>query len=468
MKRITKNFASLFISDAVSRILGFFAIVYIARMLSVEGLGIISYGMAFFTYALLFANPGLTTIGAREIAKDHNNRRIIEEILGLRLTLASLIFLLFIIGLIVIPGKPITKNIIFFYLLSLFPFAILLEFVFQGREEMGCIGISRLVQYSIYVILLFILLKISHDILMVPISFFIGYCAAAGILIFVFLNKYKSVRIRFSLRSWRNLLIVSFPVGLAVIFNQASLNLPPIILGVFHSKVEVGVFSAGFKIIIMLLIIERVFHYVFFPVISKQFIHAPEKLRSSFTFLTRLLFAITIPLTFGGIILADNLITFIYGAGFEGAIIIFRILLLYFLVAPVNTIFGYGLVSINQERRFFKIITYTALINLILIIILGINFKGQGAAIALFISEIIAIVLMNRELKKFVKFKSLKYIIKPLIASIIMVIVLYTLKYLSIIILVVLGIIIYSVVFYLIKGFSKEEIRNLKQTIIQK
>jgi O-antigen/teichoic acid export membrane protein len=402
-----------------------------------EGLGIISYGMAFLTYALLFANPGLTTIGAREIAKNHNNHRIIEEILGLRLMLASLIFLLFIIGLIVIPGKPITKNIIFFYLLSLFPFAILLEFIFQGREEMGYIGISRLVQYSIYVILLFVLLKISHNILMVPISFFIGYCAGTGILIFIFLSKYKSVKIKFSLRSWHNLLIVSFPVGLAVIFNQVSLNLPPIILGVFHSKVEVGVFSAGFKIIIMLLIIERVFHYVFFPVISKQFTHAPEKLRSSFTFLTRLLFAI-------------------------------RILLLYFLVAPVNTIFGYGLVSINQERRFFKVITYTALINLILIIILGINFKGQGAAVALFVSETIAIVLMNRELKKFVKFKSLKYIIKPFIASLIMGIVLYALKHLSIIILVILGIIIYSVVFYLIKGFSKEEIRNLKQTFVQK
>ncbi|GAI71323.1 unnamed protein product, partial [marine sediment metagenome] len=68
----------------MSSSLGFFAIVYIARTLSAEGLGIISYGMAFFTYALLFANPGLTTIGAREIAKNHNNRRIIEEILGLR------------------------------------------------------------------------------------------------------------------------------------------------------------------------------------------------------------------------------------------------------------------------------------------------------------------------------------------------------------------------------------------------
>lgn len=468
MKQVSKNFISLFISDAASRILGFIAIVYIARLLSVEGFGLVSYGLAFLTYALLFANPGLTTIGAREIAKDIKNRRIIDEILGLRLTLASLIFVLFIVGLSVIPGQLFTKRIILFYLLSLFPFAILLEFVFQGRQEMECIGISRFIQYGIYVILLFILLKKTQDILMVPVSFFAGYSIAAGFLIVVFLYKYKSIRIKFSFNLWRDLLITSTPVGLATIFNQVSLNLPPIILGVLYTKAEVGYFSAGFRIVAMLLIIERVFHYVFFPIISKQFKHAQDKLKSSFTFLTRLLFAITIPLACGGIVLADGLIDFIFGAEFEGAILIFRILLLYFLFAPVNTIFGYGLVAINQQKRFLKVITITAIINTILIIILGIHFKGQGAAAALFVSEMIGIILMHRELIRFIEFNSLKYIVKPLISAILMGIVLYTLRQWHVIILVILGIFIYTILFYLIKGFSKEELRNLKLTFTQK
>jgi len=468
MKRVSKNFLSLFLSDAASRILGFIAIVYIARTLTIEGFGFINYGLAFLTYALLFTNPGLTTIGAREIAKDVSNRKVIDEIFGLRLSLSGCVFLVFIIGLLLIPGHPITKKIILFYLFSLFPFAFLLEFVFQGREEMEFIGISRLVQYAIYVIFISVLLKTSRDIVMVPVAFLIGYSAAALFLLIIFLRKYKSIQIKFSFRFWRRLLAVSTPVGLATIFNSASLNFPPLILGIMYSKTEVGAFSAGFKVIVVLLIVERVFHYVFFPVISKQYALAPEKLKSSFALLTRILFAITIPLTLGGIILAPNIISLIYGAGYESAVMIFRILLLYFLIAPINSIFGYGLVAINQERQFFKVITITTFLNFILIVLLGLFYNAEGVAAALFISEMIGIIVMNRELKRHVRFRSLKYIFKPLISSLVMAIILYVLNDLSTVISLILGLFAYVMLFYFIRGFSRKDLENLKQAITQK
>jgi O-antigen/teichoic acid export membrane protein len=463
MREVSKNFVSLFISDAASRILGFVGVVYIARLLTIEGFGLVNYGLAFLTYALLFANPGLTTIGAREIAKDHINRKIIEEVLGLRVLFALIIFIIFIVGLKIIPGQPETKKVILVYLFSLFPFAVLLEFVFQGREEMEYIGISRLVQYGVYVGLLLVFLGKGQGILVVPTSFFVGCSVAATFLIIVFFSKYKSLRLKFSFSSWRRLLIISTPVGLATIFNQVSLNLPPIFLGVFYSKIEVGLFSAGYKIIIMLLIIERVFHYVFFPIISKQYSRSPEKLKSSFTFLTRLLFAITVPLALGGIILANKIILFIFGSGYETAVNVFRILLLYFLISPINSIFGYGLISIEREWQFFKVITITAIINVILIVILGIYVKSLGVAYALFISEMIGLVLMNKELRKSVQFKSVKYLVKPIIATIIVGTVLYVCRDFHIMVLLVLGIFVYLLSVYFIKLFTKDELRDIKQ-----
>jgi PST family polysaccharide transporter len=316
------------------------------------------------------------------------------------------------------------------------------------------------------VILLFVLVRGGHDILRIPTSFFIGYVAAAAFLIIIFFKKYKLIRLRFSWNFWRHLLTISTPVGLATIFNQVSLNLPPLVLGIVHTKSEVGFFSAGFKVISMFLIVERVFHYVFFPIITKQHTTTPEKLSKSFTFLTKFLFAITIPVAFGGYVLATSIIQFIFGAGYEGTIIMFRILLLYFVITPINTIFGYGLVAMDQERRFFKVISITAFINLILIVFLGINFKGAGAAAALFVSEVIGIVLMNRELRKFVSFKSMTYMVKPLLASCVMATILYVLRYWYILILVVLGLLVYVLTFYVIKGFTREELTNIKLTVM--
>ncbi len=461
MRRISRNFLSLFVSDGLTRVIGFAATVYIARLLAVEGFGLISYGLAFVSYALLFANPGLTVIGAREVAKTPQDRRFIEGVIGLRIVLAIIIFSILFIGVRFIPGDGVTKQIIIIYALTLFPFAVLLEFVFQGREEMEFIGMGRILQYGVYLIILLVFLKSAEEIAVVPLAFALGYVVSAVFLLAFYFKKNGYLKPRFSIAHWRAILIAAIPVGLAIIFNQVTISLPPIVLGIFHTNYEVGIYSAGYKIVFMLLIIERVFYYVFFPVLAKQFAKNPEKLKSNFAFLTRMLFALTIPLTLGGLVLGPRIIDLIYGRAFHEAVGVFRILLLYFMMAPINTIFGYGLIAIDQERRFFKIITITAVMSAVLIIILGMESGSVGAAWALLIAETISIILMNRELKKFVLFRSLRHMVKPFIAAFVMAVGLHVLGQWSVIASIIAGLLLYTVILYAIRGFTKDDLKNV-------
>jgi O-antigen/teichoic acid export membrane protein len=466
MKKVSRNFLSLFFSDGVTRLIGFAATIYIAHVLAVEGFGLINYGLAFISYALLFANPGLTIIGAREVAKAPQDRSFIEETLGLRIILAIAIFVVFFVGTILIPGGVTTKKIILIYALALFPFAVLLEFVFQGREEMGYVGAGRVIQYGVYLAILLLFLKHSSDILVVPIAFAVSYVLSTVFLIMAYIKKYKKLGLRFSIPRWRAILSLSIPVGIAVILNQVTISLPPIVLGIFKTSYEVGIFSAGYKIVFMLLIIERVFYYVFFPILSRQHEKDPAKLASSFNFLTRFLFALTIPITAGGLILAPGIIAIIYGQPFQEAIGVLRILLLYFMIVPINTIFGYGLIAIDRERRFFRIITVTALINAVLIVVLGLRFGFHGAALALLISESISIILMNRELRSFIRFGKSTYVLRPLIAAFVMAVILYLLRTLPAIVLFLLGTIVYLLAFYIVRGFSKADLKNIKDVFV--
>ena len=468
MQRLSRNFLALFLSDGITRLIGFAATVYIARLLAVEGFGLISYGVAFISYALLFANPGLSVIGAREVAKAPKDRRFIEETLGLRLVLAIMIFIIFLVGTRFIPGEQATKQIILVYALALFPFAILLEFVFQGREEMEYIGVGRILQSGVYLALLLLFLKNAGDILIVPISFVAGYIISTFFLIIIFVKKYGSLSLRFSLGRWRLILTAAIPVGAAIIFNQVTISLPPIVLGILKTSYEVGIYSAGYKIVFMLLIIERVFYYVFFPVLSKQHAQNPEKLRGNFDFLTRLLLSLTIPLAIGGLMLAPKLINLVYGHAFHEAINVFRILLLYFMIVPINTIFGYGLIAIDQERRFFKIITIAALLNTTLIILLGLRFSVYGAAAALCVGELVCIILMKRELSRFVQFGTLRFVVRPLIASLCMVVGLFVLQQWNVIVLMIAGAVVYIVVLYVIQGFTRYDLENIKRIFARK
>jgi O-antigen/teichoic acid export membrane protein len=465
MKSVSRNFISLFLSDTISRIFGFIATVYIARILTVEGFGLIHYGLAFLTYAMLLTNPGVTTIGAREIARDRNNTRIVFEILGLRIVLSVIVLILGGIGLLVISGDPVTKGIVLIYFVSLIPFSFLLEFVFQGREEMEYIGISRILQSAAYVVFLLVLVHGRNNVSFVPVSYLIAYAIATSFLFFAFIRRYQGFRIRFSPRFWRELLIVSTPVGLATILNQAALTLPPVILGILYANEVVGVYSAAYKIIIMLLIIERVFHYVSFPVLSKQFTSAPTKLGSTFTFLSRIILAITIPGAVGGIIIADRLIQLIYGAGYEGAVMVLRILLVYFIVTPLNSIFGYGLVAVDKQRRFLLVIAITAILNTVLIILLSLKFSAPGAAVALAVSELAGLFIMNRELQKVVSFTSITYGAKPLIAAAVMGIGMFVLRIFPLWIVIPAGLLIYSGMVLIFQLFTFEELKNLRKMI---
>lgn len=463
MKKISKNLLAVFFSDGITRIIGFAATVYIARLLAVEGFGLINFGLAFISYALLFANPGLTVIGAREVAKDASDRRFIEEVLGLRLLLALAVFIVLIAGTLFIAHEGTARQIILVYSITLFPFALLLEFVFQGREEMVYIGISRILQYAVYLVIIIIFVRSTRDILIVPLSFVIGYIVSALFLLFIYVNKYRSFRFHFSLSRWRLILAASIPVGLAIIFNQVTISLPPIVLGLFKTSYHVGVFSAAYKVVFTLLIIERVFYYVFFPVLSRQYADSPEKLKSNFSFLTRFLFALTIPLSFGGLVLAPGVVDFIFGQAFHEATNVLRVLLLYFMIVPINTIYGYGLIAIDREKQFSRIITVTAVISGVLIVLLGWQFGFYGAALALLISESLSIYLMHRALKRVVQFESVRHTLKPLAAAIVMVVVLYLVQSWHLLTAIVAGVSVYLAVFYLIRGFTLEDLMNIRK-----
>jgi O-antigen/teichoic acid export membrane protein len=465
MKSVSRNFISLFLSDTVSRVFGFLATVYVARILNVEGFGLIHYGLAFLSYAMLLTNPGVTTIGAREIARDRGNTRIVFEILGLRVMLSVVVLLLCAAGLLFIPGDPVTKRIILLYFVSLVPFSFLLEFVFQGREEMEYIGVSRILQSAAYVVFLLVLVRGLENVIFVPVSYLIAYALATGFLLFAFILKYHCLKIRFSMRFWRELLIVSTPVGLATIFNQAALMLPPIVLGIFFAKEVVGIYSAAYKVIILVLIIERVFHYISFPVLAKQFTSAPTKLAGTFSLLSRVVLAITIPGAIGGIIIADRLIALIYGSGYESAVLVLQLLLIYFVATPLNSIYGYGLVAVNQQRRFLVVIAITAFLNVVLIVLLSIKFSAPGAAVALAISEIIGLVIMNRELKKIVSFTSFRYGLKPLIAALVMGVGMFALRIFPVWIIIVAGFVIYCVLAFVLQLLTPEELQNIRKTL---
>lgn len=418
IKQLSKNFFLLSASEGLSHFLGFVVNAYIARTLGVDGFGIINYCLAFLTYLLLFNNMGLTTLGTREVARDKNNLKIIGNIVSTRLFLTIILYFIFSIFLLLIPGNTLAKKLIVLYIITGIPNALYLEFVFQAREEMEFVGLGRIIQYASYFVLIILLLKIKEQILTVPLVYLGASVLSTLILIFIYFRKYPELRFCFNLTNLYHTFSLALPIGLATIVYQSAMNFPVIYLGIFHSEVEVGFFSAGFKIMILLLLVERMIYYLFFPILSKRARQSGEVLKKIFIIYSQLVLGITIVVAIICELFAYKIIIFIYGSHFYQATAIFRILVLYFIIAPLNTIWGYALIALNQEKKFFKVIVITALTNLILTIVLGYIFKGIGVALAIFIAEFFGLILMKQTLNSVVNFSIITILNKKEIKTI--------------------------------------------------
>jgi O-antigen/teichoic acid export membrane protein len=177
------------------------------------------------------------------------------------------------------------------------------------------------------------------------------------------------------------------------------------------------------------------------------------------------MFYLVIPLAGAGILLAPRIIQFVYGAGYTGAVADLRILLLYFLAAPLNTVWGYGLIAAGMEKRFFKVMGIASGVSSCSILLLGISYGSAGACCGLLAGEVCGLVLMRTEISRIFQFTVARNIPRPAAATLIMLALISLLHRLPLFALVIIGIAVYFTAVYLFKGFTREELKEMRAAI---
>ena len=480
--RAVKNFVTLFIGDGINYLCNFFTVIYLARILGVANFGVLNFAFAFYAFSSFLTNLGLISIGTRDIAQTtHNNdltkqNQYISNVMGLRLFLGLVTFILLVIIALII-NKPIdTKLLIIFYGLSLFPFAILIEWAFFGWEKMQFIAIERILVAVSYLVLIFIFVRSSANLLIIPIIFVVSNLIGALFLYTVHrvahtskspgnnkISLFSCFRGRFS--EWRQLLVQALPIGLGAILIQFSTNFNTIFLGMIKSDVEVGLFSAANKLLIFILIFDRVFCNTTFPIISRYFTIGTEQLSLLLTRLQKLLFIIAIPICAGGFILSPDIMKLVYGQTYQSSFLIFRILVWFLFITMLNSLYTSSLIAGKKNRNYVWAISIGVIANVILNIILVPIIGGKGTAIALLSAEFVTFIVLIYKTKPIlqIKFIALNFL-RPIIATSIMIIAIYLLhSKISIIPLIIISAIIYCISIFLMRGIIKQDITTVQQ-----
>jgi len=464
---IIKNISFLYNGEIINQILTLILIVFISRELGDVGLGMYSFAFSFASIFLLLADFGLPTLITKDIAK---NRKLTQQHLSSTLTLKFFLnFLtLFITILFIFILKKDKETVILVALAGIamffYNFGGVFRSVIQAYEVMKYEVISKAIERIIAAGLGIYLLLKGYGILSLFLTLIISNIIYYLVLHLFVYKKILSPQISFGWGVWKQTIKDSFPFWLTLIFVSFYVRIDTIMLGFMKDYAQTGWYNAAYKIIDVFTRVMYLPIIALFPALAKSHKFSIPKTKALYekSFYYMIVFAI--PIVTGLLILSKKIILLVYGSQFGNSVIALQILGFSLFFTSLNFLMGYLLNSIDKQKLFAITTGVSTVVNIILNLILIPSYGYKGAGFATVASEILNFtMLFYFTSKNNFSVNIVKLLAKPVIASIIMILILYYLISLNVILLAVIGAVSYLAVMFLIKGLGKEEVNFIRK-----
>jgi O-antigen/teichoic acid export membrane protein len=243
------------------------------------------------------------------------------------------------------------------------------------------------------------------------------------------------------------------------------------VIGYFLGAASVGVYSAGYVIGAIPHMIAIALGFVLTPTLSKLYDeNRMDKVKTHLSYSVKYLLAIAIPFVFGAAILAKPVLSVFSNSQIatEGYFVMPLVALGTLFMATYVPI-AHILILVKKTKVIGFIWILCSSVNLGLNILIVPRLGILGAALTTLIAYLLALIMGSYYSFKEFKFDiDWRFIIKSLFASAIMALVVWVMhsqSNLNTIITVLVGVAVYGVAIFLLRGFAKEEISFFRELV---
>lgn len=470
-KQLAHNTILQIIGKIFSTALGLIALGMMTRYLGTEKFGWYITTITFLQFIGILIDFGLIPVSAQMFGEaKHEKSKLFNNLFTYRFTTAFIFLALAPLISLVFPYPPEVKIAIAFSTISFFSIALnqILVGNYQTKLKMIVQVIGENIGRLALVIGLYLLINKQADFLAIMILVVFSNLAYTLTMLLHTHFKENKIKFEFDKKIWQEITTKMWPIAISIIFNVVYLKGDTLLLSLFTNQTEVGLYGAAYRVIDVLTQTAMMIMGLFLPLLAFSWgkeIKQEFKERWQLSFDAMMLLAV--PMTVGVIMLANKIMVMIAGEEFYEAGNILKILALAIFGVYLGAIFGHTAVAINKQKQTIWIYSISAILTLIGYLIFIPKFTIYGAAYMTVFSEIFTSIGLFFIINKYIKEKLLvKTFCKIIFASFIMALTIYFLKNLNVLLLVILGIIVYSVIILLTKAVSKEtllEIFNLKK-----
>ncbi|MFB6212777.1 MAG: flippase [Candidatus Magasanikbacteria bacterium] len=365
-QKVIKNTFWLSTGEIGSRLIKAILIIYAARALGTAGYGVFSYVVGLAGLFTILSDLGLSQILTRQVSKEPKNsdKYFVTgfwiKTLLLALTLGIIIFVTPHFSKIEAAVKllPLAGLLVIFD-----GFRNYISAFFRGEEKMekeAALTITTNLSVTTAGLGVLYYSKTAG-------SLTAAYVLSAGLgtfLGFYFLRgKIKKLFLKFQRKLITPLLSSAWPIAMMSTFGALMLNIDLIMLGFFTNSSDVGLYSAGQRIVQLLYIFPTIIAASFFPAFSKLAKKGAEKIKKVIQKSLKSIFLLAIPVSLGGAILGKGMMNLIFGPQYIEGALAFQVLIFSCLLVFPGKIFTNYLLAFNEHKKLIPFIIASAFVN---------------------------------------------------------------------------------------------------------
>ncbi|MBI4551831.1 MAG: flippase [Candidatus Latescibacteria bacterium] len=360
----------VFGGQVAARLFDLGGMLLIARSFGEAAFGQFSFAVAYVGYFAILADFGCNAIFVRELAR---SRERAAELLAGMLAIRSALILVgmgLAIALILIPGyPPDTVRLVRLMAVALLispklpSLRVVYEQVFQVRLQMGIPTLLKLLDGGLFLSLAYGLIRSGQPLDAVMMAYVLS--SLPGLVLVAWMSR------RFIVPSGRvdrhliaRLLKQALPMALLVGLTALYTRIDVLILSLWRGDVEVGYYSAAYRLTEALRLIPAAVITSLYPVLVDAYARASAAFAPAITAGLKSLLIVIIPIALGLVFCANQVVTVLYTGRFAPAGTALAILIWAEVCLFINCPLSYALISADRQQVVTGIACIMLVINL--------------------------------------------------------------------------------------------------------
>lgn len=313
MRNILKQSFYLFLSQAITRTISFFYIIYLAKTLGVFDFGLFTVALAYFSIISSFADFGFNRFLIREVAKDKlSASKLLWAIVLLRLTLTSVLFASFALILYLIDADKGRVGITALAVLAILPqsVALSLDAIFVAIQKLQISAIALFISSVTTVLAGYYLVNLGFGTTGAVNALIIGQVVYAFILLLILYKKKALLFSEIDFLTIKKIIISSLPYGLLSVLGLLYFRIDTVMLSYLKGNFETGIYGAAYKFLEAASFIPTAFYMALFPVLSKNHTASPFDLKKIYFKSLKIMLILGLLVLFGYLVILPFVISF--------------------------------------------------------------------------------------------------------------------------------------------------------------